>query len=71
MRSGPEPLETRENVPDPRQVATWVVRDIESATVEGQGELDAIATMEELTADDLRALVIELARRVVAAEGGL
>lgn len=59
----------RENVPDPNQVADWVVRDVSDADDAGQGFLDALSTLDGLTQDDLCAVVIELARRIASPEG--
>lgn len=55
----------RENVPDPRQIADWVIHDIEDAPGRGEGELDILNTTADMSADDLRAVVIELAHRIV------
>ncbi len=58
----------RENVPDPEQVADWVVRDVANPDKD-QGFLDAVGTLTGLAEDDLVAVVIELAWRVNAALG--
>jgi hypothetical protein len=77
-------LERRENIPNIQMVADHVIKDQRPAmglrvdrepdepivgNVEASyASLDAIGTMEDLTVDDLMALAIELARRIVALE---
>jgi hypothetical protein len=60
----PPTLEPREHVPDPQQVADWLVRDVAEAGDGAGGYLDAVATLTGLTGNDLRAVAIELARRL-------
>ncbi len=53
-------------IPDIPVIADGVISDLRSDPGDtGQGRLDAIGTMTDLTEDDLMALVIELARRQV------
>jgi hypothetical protein len=74
-------MQRRPHVPDISRKADEVIEDLRSDSrgVEpdplglgvlgtGQGSLDAIGTVTGLTEDDLIALVIELARRVISAE---
>ena len=84
VRAVTDDLSPRENVPDIRQVADFLIAD-QAATrglsaedfaepgytvlppIEiGEATLDGIATMADLTVDDLMALAIKLARRIVA-----
>lgn len=56
----------RPNVPDIRRKADEIIADLRGDPGDtGQGHLDAIGTMEGLEYDDLVALVIEIAERVI------
>lgn len=59
-------LQRREWVPDPRQVADWLVRDVGEEPDEYTGFLDALGTLTGLTENDLCLVAIELARRLAA-----
>jgi hypothetical protein len=60
----PPTIEQREHVPDPQQIADWLVLDVAEAGDGAGGYLDAVATLTGLTGNDLRAVAIELARRL-------
>jgi hypothetical protein len=64
----------RENVPDPKQVADWLVGDVSvgkdaDSEAEAQGWLDGLGTLTGLTEDDLCAVALELARRLAVRAG--
>jgi hypothetical protein len=64
----PPTIQPREHVPDPNQIADWLVRDVTEASDGAAGYLDAEATLTGLTGDDLRAVAIELAGRLAHQE---
>ena len=62
-------MERRANVPNIPRLADEVLADLRDDPGDtGQGFLDAIGTMTDLEPDDLMALVIELASRLVSVE---